>query len=118
MTTPTSELLRSDMEDMRRRLRSSSMATLVSGLAGEGADAGNLVGGYDLASDEDVLDASLDHDLGLGDLGGADSADGAAGLYLFVQDGGGLDVLGVFAHLANGVGVEVGYVAEVMLEGV
>ena len=103
---------------MSLRLRSSSMATLVSASRGKGADAGYLVGGDDLAGDEDVLDASLDHDLSLGDLGGAYTADGATCLNLLVQDRGRLYVLGVLAHLAHGVGVQFGDMREVVLERV
>ena len=88
------------------------------GLPGEGTEAFDLGGGHDFAGDEDAGNAAMDHDLGLGDLGGADSSDGPATANLAGGDGRSLVVLAVAAQLAGAVPVVVGHDVHVVIEGV
>ena len=74
----------------RCRLRQSpKVARIVNGhphggALGNGAKAGDLVLGHDLIGDQDISNAALDHDLGLGDLGAAHALIGPAGAELHV----------------------------------
>ena len=84
----------------------------------EGAHAVELVVGDDLVGDENIGNAALHHDLGLCHLGGADAAVGASDVHLHLGEEGALDVLGVLAHLANGVAVGIRNDAVVAFERV